>query len=74
MYAGTIYWARIGRVVYALSEQKMRAVIGPRPDNLTLDLPCRAVFATAQPVAGVVVPLPEDDAEAVGLHDGTWDH
>ena len=73
MCAGTIYWAGIGRVVYALSEHKMRGIIGPHPDNLPLDLPCRAVFATGQRVVEVVGPLLEDDPEAVGLHDGVWE-
>jgi tRNA(Arg) A34 adenosine deaminase TadA len=73
MCAGTIYWAGIGRVVYALSEHKMRGIIGPHPDNLTLDLPCRDVFATGQRVVEVVGPLLEDDPEAVGLHDGVWE-
>ncbi len=73
MCAGTIYWAGIGRVVYALSEHKMRGIIGPHPDNLTLDLPCRAVFATGQRQVQVVGPLLEDDPEAVGLHDGVWE-
>lgn len=74
MCAGTIYWAGIGRVVYALSEHKLKGLIGPHPDNLTLDLPCRAVFAAGQRQVEVVGPLAEDDAEAVGLHDGAWTH
>jgi tRNA(Arg) A34 adenosine deaminase TadA len=74
MCAGTVYWAGIGRVVYALSEHKLKDLIGPHPDNLTLDLPCRAVFAAGQRQVEVVGPLAEDDAEAVGLHDGAWTH
>jgi tRNA(Arg) A34 adenosine deaminase TadA len=74
MCAGTIYWAGIGRVVYALSEQKLKGLIGPHPDNLTLDLPCRTIFAAGQRQVEVVGPLAEDDAEAVGLHEGAWTH
>ena len=74
MCAGTIYWAGIGRVVYALSEHKLKGLIGPHPDNLTLDLPCRTVFAAGQRQVEVVGPLAEEDAEAVGLHEGAWTH
>ncbi len=72
MCAGALYWAGVGRVVYAMSEAKLGRIIGPHPDNLTLDLPCRAVFAAGQRAVEVVGPLLEDDAEAVGLHDGVW--
>ena len=72
MCAGTIYWAGIGRVVYALSEHKLKGLIGPHPDNLTLDLPCRTVFAAGQRKVEVLGPLAEEDAEAIGLHEGAW--
>jgi hypothetical protein len=61
-------------VVYALSEHKRKGLIGPHPDNLTLDLPCRAVFAAGQRAVEVIGPLAEDDPEAVGLHEGAWTH
>ena len=73
MCAGAIYWAGIGRVVYALSEHRMKRIIGEHPDNLTLDLPCRVVLGAGQRVVEVVGPLLEDDAEALGLHDGAWE-
>ena len=70
MCAGAIYWAGIGRVVYGLSEHRLRGVTGNHPDNPTLDLPCREVFASGQRPTEVVGPLLEDEAEA--LHDGVW--
>ena len=70
MCAGAAYWAGIGRVVYGLSERDLRALIGPHPENLTLDLPCRTVFAAGQRPVEVVGPLLEDEARAV--HDGFW--
>ena len=45
MCAGAIYWAGIGRLVYALSEHRLRELTGNHPENPTLDLPCREVFA-----------------------------
>ncbi|MGX9964970.1 nucleoside deaminase [Roseomonas sp. F4] len=70
MCAGAIYWAGIGRVVYGLSERRLKALIGPHPENLTMDLPCRDVFAAGQRRIQVVGPLLEDEAEAP--HRGAW--
>jgi tRNA(Arg) A34 adenosine deaminase TadA len=71
MCAGAIYWAGIGRLVYGLSEHRLRAVTGNHPENPTLDLPCREVFKSGQRATEVVGPLLEDEAEA--LHAGVWD-
>ena len=71
MCAGAIYWAGIGRVVYGLSEHRLRAVTGDHPENPTLDLPCREVFKSGQRPTKVVGPLLEEEAEA--LHAGVWD-
>jgi tRNA(Arg) A34 adenosine deaminase TadA len=70
MCAGAIYWAGIGRLVYGLSEQRLRAVTGNHPENPTLDLPCREVFKSGQRPTEVLGPLLEDEAEA--LHAGVW--
>jgi tRNA(Arg) A34 adenosine deaminase TadA len=70
MCAGAIYWAGIGRLVYGLSEHRLRAITGNHPENPTLDLPCRAVLASGQRPTEVVGPLLEDEAEA--LHEGVW--
>jgi tRNA(Arg) A34 adenosine deaminase TadA len=71
MCAGAIYWAGIGRLVYGLSEHRLRAVTGNHPENPTLDLPCRKVFESGQRATEVAGPLLEDEAEA--LHAGVWD-
>jgi tRNA(Arg) A34 adenosine deaminase TadA len=70
MCAGAIYWAGIGRLVYGLSEHRLRAVTGNHPENPTLDLPCREVFRSGQRATEVLGPLLEDEAEAV--HAGAW--
>jgi tRNA(Arg) A34 adenosine deaminase TadA len=70
MCAGAIYWAGIGRLVYGLSEHRLRAVTGDHPENPTLDLPCRDVFKSGQRATEVLGPLLEDEAEA--LHEGVW--
>jgi len=70
MCAGAIYWAGIGRVVYGLSEHRLRVLTGNHPENPTLNLPCRDVFASGQRAIEVVGPLLEDEAAAV--HAGVW--
>ena len=71
MCAGAIYWAGIGRIVYGLSEHRLRGVTGNHPENPTLDLPCREVFKSGQRATEAVGPLLADEAEA--LHAGVWD-
>jgi tRNA(Arg) A34 adenosine deaminase TadA len=70
MCAGAIYWAGIGRLVYGLSERRLKAITGDHAENPTLDLPCRAVFAAGQRAVAVIGPLLEDEAAAV--HEGAW--
>ncbi len=70
MCAGAIYWAGIGRLVYGLSEHRLRTLTGNHPENPTLDLPCREVFASGQRATEVLGPLLEDEAAA--LHAGVW--
>ncbi|KAF7595532.1 hypothetical protein BBP40_005567 [Aspergillus hancockii] len=58
MCAGTIYWAKIGRLVYLGSEKTLQDVIGKgNPENLTLDLPCRTVFQRGQTEVEVIGPI-----------------
>ncbi len=70
MCAGAIYWAGIGRLVYGLSESRLLALTGSHPENPTLALPCREVFARGQRAIEVAGPLLEDEAAAV--HAGFW--
>jgi len=71
MCAGAIYWAGIGRLVYGLSEHRLRELTGNHPENPTLDLPCRQVFGSGQRSTEVVGPRLED--EAASVHAGVWD-
>ena len=71
MCAGAVYWAGIGRVVYGLSEARLKRITGRHAENPTLDLPCRTVFAAGQRKVEVVGPLLEDEAAA--QHTGVWD-
>ena len=70
MCSGAIYWSGIGQVVYALAESTLAGVTGPDPENPTLSLPCREVFARGQRPVEVRGPFPLP--EAVAVHDGFW--
>ena len=70
MCAGAVYWSGIARVVYALSEIKLLTLTGNHPENPTLSLPCRDVFAHGQRRIDVVGPMLED--EAAVPHKGFW--
>lgn len=70
MCAGSVYWAGVGRVVHGLSEKTLKEIIGPHPDNLTMDLPCRDVFAAGQRTVEVVGPLLE--SESAAIHADVW--
>jgi tRNA(Arg) A34 adenosine deaminase TadA len=70
MCSGAIYWAGIGAVVYGLSESGLLAMTGAHPENPTLALPCREVFAAGGRDIRVTGPLLEDEAATV--HEGFW--
>jgi tRNA(Arg) A34 adenosine deaminase TadA len=70
MCSGAIYWSGIGRVVFALSESELLELTGDNPENPTLSLPSREVFARGQREITVVGPVPLPEAQAV--HAGFW--
>ncbi|HVQ23500.1 MAG TPA: nucleoside deaminase [Candidatus Saccharimonadia bacterium] len=70
MCAGAIYWSGIGRVVYGLAEDALRALTGDDPANQTMALPCRDVFARGQ--RQTLVEGPALDQEARAIHAGFW--
>ena len=70
MCAGAIHWSGIGRVVFALSESGLYALTGAHPENETMHLPCREVFARCDRPIAVDGPAIEDEAATV--HHGFW--
>lgn len=73
MCAGTIYWANIGHVVYGAEEAALLALTGNHPENPTLSLPCREVFARGQKSIEVIGPVPEVAEEMIATHRGFWE-
>jgi tRNA(Arg) A34 adenosine deaminase TadA len=70
MCAGAIHWSQIGRVVYALSEIDLYAIIGPSPEHLLLS--CREVFAHSKRPIEVLGPISALEAEARAVHKDFW--
>ncbi|MCT1883887.1 nucleoside deaminase [Dietzia cinnamea] len=70
MCAGATYWAGLGRVVYALSESELAVLTGDDPQNLTMAMPCREVFARGRRRIEVIGPVDVPGAREV--HDGFW--
>lgn len=72
MCAGTIYWAGIGRVVYGAEETALLALTGNHPENPTLALSCRTVFASGQRRVEVLGPVDAVAPELLATHQGFW--
>lgn len=72
MCAGAIYWANIGRVVYAMTERQLLILTGSDEQNPTFDLPCREVFSRGQKEIEVIGPVSSVAEEAAAVHLGYW--
>lgn len=70
MCSGAIYWAGIRRVVYALPEQSLAAMVPARDGEPMMDLPCRDVFAAGGRTVHVAGPALEEEAAVV--HTDFW--
>lgn len=73
MCAGTVYWAGIGAVVFGMTEARLGELTGDHPENLTMDLPCRTVFASGRRDVQVRGPFPELEQEILVVHRNFWD-
>ncbi|MCJ1706529.1 nucleoside deaminase [Microbacterium sp. VKM Ac-2923] len=67
MCCGAIFWAGVGRVVYALSGKGLIALAGPEDG---LDLPSREVFARGG--RSTIVSGPHREDEAARAHLDFW--
>lgn len=72
MCTGTIYWANIGRVIYAASEEDLNKLTGAgNGENMTMSLPCREVLKRGQKVVDVLGPVKLWE-ERVIKESGKW--
>lgn len=75
MCTGTLYWANIGRLVYAAAETELRKLTGDNNrENVGLDLPCRNVLSKGQKDIEVIGPLVEQgwQKKVVEVSDRYW--
>lgn len=70
MCSGAIYWGGVGRMVFALSETGLIELTAANPQNPTLNLPSREVFAHGP--RKVIVEGPALEVEARQVHEGFW--
>ena len=70
MCAGAIHWSQLGRVVYALREVDLYAIIGSSPEHLLL--PCREIFAHSQRPIQIEGPAPTLELQARAVHENFW--
>lgn len=72
MCAGGTYWAGIGTVVFGITEERLAKLTGDNPENLTMDLSCRSIFAAGQREIVVRGPFQEIEPSIVAAHEGFW--
>jgi len=74
MCTATLYWAHIGRVVYAGTNDQLYALTGPgNRENFTMDWHCRDVLAGCpQKPVEVIGPLEEEGNTVVRESDEYW--
>jgi tRNA(Arg) A34 adenosine deaminase TadA len=72
MCAGSIYWTEIGTVVFGMSEKRLAEMTVNDPENATLVLECRTVFAAGRNEVKVRGPFPELEERIVAQHKAFW--
>lgn len=71
MCAGAIYWSNIRRVIFGLSEQRLRALRNVNAATSALTIGCAEVLATGGHSITVIGSILEE--EAIKPHLGFWD-
>jgi len=72
MCTGTLYWANIGRLIYAASEEELNKLTGSgNGENMTMSLSCREVIKHGQKSIDVVGPVKPWE-ERVIRESGKW--
>ena len=69
----TIYWAHIGRVIYAASNEQLAALTGPgNKENFTMKWHTRDILLDQQKDLQVIGPVEGMDKVVVEESDGYW--
>ena len=72
MCSGTIYWANIGRVVYAMTEEKLLVCTGNHNENPTMNVSSQYIFSHGQKNIDLIGPILELEKETVDLQMSFW--
>lgn len=73
MCTGTIYWANIGRLIYAASEEELNKLTGAgNGENMTMSLPCREVLSKGQKAVDVVGPVKSWEEKVIRESSKWW--
>lgn len=72
MCTGAIYWANIGKIVYAMAEKKLLSLTGNNKQNPTFDLSSREIVSRGQKEIEIVGPFLEVEKKAASVHKGYW--
>jgi tRNA(Arg) A34 adenosine deaminase TadA len=70
MCSSAIFWAGVGRVVYALSSEQLIGIVKDESGSSTLALSCREVFARGG--RNIEVSGPHVTEQAATVHEGFW--
>ncbi|WP_086349885.1 nucleoside deaminase [Candidatus Enterococcus clewellii] len=72
MCTGSIYWANIGKIVFAMTEKRLLELTGENEQNPTFDLPSKEILARGQKDIQVTGPFSELEKAAAAVHEGYW--
>ncbi|RDW79873.1 cytidine deaminase-like protein [Coleophoma cylindrospora] len=73
MCTSTIYWAHIGRIIYAATNEQLAELTGPgNKENFTMKWHCRDVLDGAQKDIEIIGPVEEMDQVVVKESDLYW--
>lgn len=74
MCTGAIYWSNIGKIVYALTEERLLELTGADEKNPTFNISSRTILAAGQKNIEVLGPFEEIAAAVVEVHKGFWNN
>ncbi|KAI7479631.1 hypothetical protein KC351_g7433 [Hortaea werneckii] len=73
MCTATCYWANIGRIVYAASEERLAQLTGMGNEkNMTMAMPCRKVLEGSQKDLDIIGPIAGLEDQVVEASDVYW--
>jgi tRNA(Arg) A34 adenosine deaminase TadA len=72
MCAGTVYWANIGRVVFAMTEAQLLLHTGNHHENPTMSVSSGYVFSHGQKAIELIGPVPAVEPDVAALHRAFW--